>query len=166
MPQVLNAQERTQAFLKFLLFFVITVAVILFAVFFDFQMPTVQNKSLKEEVYIQRQQDANQERFANKMELTVALLDSMEKNPAMAPQLRPQFEVQVTELNALQENGTTTYAKMNSVIISKLIKINELYRNVADLNTKLIRIPQLEKELTECKDDLKSNKPAQTQVVY
>lgn len=165
MQQVLNTKERTQAFLKFLLFFVITMTVVLIAVYFDFRMPTVQNESLKEEVAMQRQQDANQERFANKMELAVALLDSMEKNPSVAPQLRPQFEVQVTELNALQENGTSTYAKMNTVIISKLIKINELYKNVADLNTRALRIPQLEKEIKDLKDDARSNGIPQTQIV-
>lgn len=165
MSQVLNIQDRTQAFLKFVLFFCITILVLMIAIFFDFNMPTVENRALKEEVYSQRQRDASQERFSNKMEMAVTLLDSIEKNPALAPQLRPQFEVQITELNALQENGASSYAKMNSVIIAKLIKVNELFKNAAEINARMGRIPELERQLQECKGDLKDASQSQTQIV-
>ncbi len=58
MQQVLNTNDRNTAFLKFLGFFVVTVVIVVVAVYFDYRLPTRENKVLLDEVNLQRQQDA------------------------------------------------------------------------------------------------------------
>ena len=63
MLQILNSTERNQAFLKFLLFFLITVSLIVWAVYFNVNMPRKENVILKSEVNATRQQESNQMLF-------------------------------------------------------------------------------------------------------
>jgi len=167
MQQVLNNHERTQTFIKFLLFFFITVLVVVFAVFFDFRMPSVENKLLKSEVYDQRQMAANQDRFSNKHQVVTALLDSIERHPENADQIRLEFTNRLTELNNLNtatESGMTTTGKLNTALINGFAKMNDLIKKNEDLTKKLKRIEDLETQLRECREKLKESSPAQ--VVY
>ena len=167
MQQVLNNHERTQTFIKFLLFFFITVLVVVFAVFFDFRMPSVENKRLKSEVYDQRQMAANQDRFSNKLAVVTALLDSIERNPETSDQIRLVFTPRLNELNELNtvtESGMTTTGKLNSSLINGLAKMNDLIKKNEELTKKLKRIEELETQLRECREKLKETSPAQ--VVY
>ena len=164
MQQVLNNHERTQTFIKFLLFFLITVLVIVFAVFFDFRMPTVENKRLKSEVYDQRQMAANQDRFANKLQVVTALLDSIERNPETSDQIRLAFTNQLTELNNLNtgaESVMTANGKVNNTLINGLAKMNDLIKKNEDLTKKLNRIGELETQLKDCRAKLNETSPAQ-----
>ena len=52
--KALNAKERNRAFLKFLLFFVFTLVLVVTAIYFDFKLP------LKENSYLQKQIDQHQ----------------------------------------------------------------------------------------------------------
>ena len=120
MQQVINGKERTQAYFKFLLFFVITVVVVVFAVFFDFYMPRKENKLLKEEVYIQRRQEANQQKFVDKMMRAMSLIDSMDKSTRDAQQLQPQVESLIQDMTVLKENSGALYGQLNSAIVKEM----------------------------------------------
>ena len=64
MAQVLNSRERTEAFLKFLIFFIVTVILIVAAIFFNFRMPVSENTMLLKERDIHSAQETNQRKFA------------------------------------------------------------------------------------------------------
>src|SRR5688572_22615928 len=104
MQQIINSKERTQAYFKFLLFFVITMIVVILAIFFDFYTPTRENKLLKDEVYLQRRQEANQQKFVEKMNRTAILLDSLNISKSNTAELQSQIRGQIEDLQKLQEN--------------------------------------------------------------
>lgn len=73
----LNAAERSQAFRNFLIFFIITVGVIIAAVFFSIQVPFKENDQLRAAASTAEKQRVSTELFADKMETTIKLLDSV-----------------------------------------------------------------------------------------
>jgi Type VI secretion system, TssO len=161
MQQVLNTTERSQTFWKFLLFFIITIAVILLAVYFDFKMPIVENKKLKAEIADQREVNAEQEKFAVRVERVSSLLDSMEKNPADAEVISTKVDAAITDLNSLaffQETGISSSARIYNKVVDKLSKVKELLKKINGLNQ---QNSKLKEDLQRYKDEL--DRPVQQQ---
>ena len=154
MQQVLNSQERNQAFVKFLLFFLITVVLILFAVFFNFKLPLRVNKMLQSEVDVQRIQDANQQKFVNRMQEAIVLLDSLDKKGINAEQINLQLNSKMAELAVLQQKDNTLYGKMNKVIVYRLTELQQNKKTIQDLSGNTARVVSLQAELDKCKEQL------------
>lgn len=153
MQQVLNSQERNQAFLKFLLFFVITVALIIGAVFFNYKLPLRENRMLQSEVEVQRVQDANQQKFVTRMEEAIVLLDSMEKKGANFQQIDLQLGSKMGELATLQQKDITAYGKMNKVIVDRLQQLKDNKKSMLEANINTGKLANLQSELDKCKDE-------------
>ncbi len=75
--EVLNKKERTSSFLIFLLFFIITVGIIVGAVYFDFYIPKKELAHLREENYKMQAEFSFQEQFAKKLEEVKKYTDSL-----------------------------------------------------------------------------------------
>ncbi|MEO6963634.1 MAG: type VI secretion system TssO, partial [Puia sp.] len=109
MQQILNSQERNQAFVKFLVFFLLTVILVVTAVFFNYRLPVRENKMLQDEVDVQRQQEANQQKFVNRMQEAIVLLDSLDANNTNLEQINLQLNGKIAELAVLQQKDNTLY---------------------------------------------------------
>jgi len=77
--QPLNAPERKKAFLNFLLFFVITVAVILVTLYFSMQVPLKDNDKLIKQTAIDNNEKLFMQEFEGKMQETTNLVESITK---------------------------------------------------------------------------------------
>lgn len=75
--EVLNKKERLSSFLFFLLFFSITIGIILAAVYFDFYIPKKELTELREENYKMQTEFNFQEKFAAKLEEAKIYTDSL-----------------------------------------------------------------------------------------
>ncbi|MCG8697642.1 MAG: type VI secretion system transmembrane protein TssO, partial [Bacteroidales bacterium] len=73
-----NTKERTQAKVRFLLFLVVTMALVIAAIFFDYQIPEKENKLLRTNMKKNNELLAAEEAFANQMRSVKGLLDSMD----------------------------------------------------------------------------------------
>jgi prophage DNA circulation protein len=76
----LNHAERTNAFLKFLLFFVITVVFIIIAVFFGTRIPLEENKKLKQQITAYEKQQLFAAKFSASMSNVQPLFDTLGKS--------------------------------------------------------------------------------------
>jgi len=148
MQQIINSKERTQAYFKFLLFFVITVIVVVAAIYFDFYTPSRENKLLKDEVYVQRRQEANQQKFVETMTRTIALLDSLNNSKNNPEQLRFQINAQIDNLRKLQENAGGLYDDLDKAVIENMLALIDRKKAITDL----------EGSIQKYKDDLESCK--------
>jgi hypothetical protein len=74
----LNQSERRKAFLSFLLFFLITIAVVLIAVFSSIRVPIAENEQLRKDRDLAENEMLFLQSFENKMQETMNLLDSFE----------------------------------------------------------------------------------------
>lgn len=153
MQQVLNSQERNQAFFKFLLFFLVTIILIIGAVYFNYRMPTRENEMLQSEVDVQRTQDVNQQKFVSRMQEATALLDSLEKKGTNFEQIDLQLNSKMQELSVLQQKDNTIYGKMNKVIIDRLAELQQSKRERREAALRLSRLADTEAELEKYKQE-------------
>ena len=77
----LNIQERQKAFQRFLLFFILTVAVIVTAIFFGVKIPYAENEKLQEQLSIVDKENRFREDFSRAMAEAQSLLDTVNMDP-------------------------------------------------------------------------------------
>ncbi len=154
MQQVLNSKERNEAFLKFLVFFLVTVILVILAIYFNFRLPVRENKMLQDEIETQRQQDMNQTKFVSKMQEAVVLLDSLGKGGPGADQVNLQLNGKLAEMAGLAQKDNNLYGKMDKAIVEKFSDLQLWKRNLLSLQEKADKIGTLEAELNTTKSQL------------
>jgi cell division protein FtsL len=147
MQTILNSKDRNQAFLKFLILFLVTVVLVVFAVYFDYRLPIRENKVFQEEISLQRQQDIDQQKFAAKMQEVIVLIDSMDKPGTNATNLASQFTGKLNDLNILQLKDNTAYGVIDKNITVKLSELYEEKKTIANLTEKANRYDAAEAEV-------------------
>lgn len=79
--EILNKKERLSAFGLFLILFLVTTGIFIYAVFFNYKLPLKENDVLKSENDKMKIQMEYQKKFSNEFEKIGKLIDSMQKNP-------------------------------------------------------------------------------------
>lgn len=153
MQQVLNSQERNQAFLKFLLFFLVTVVLIIAAIFFNYRLPIRENKMLQSEVDIQRTEDVNQQKFIGLMQDAIRLLDSMDKKGTNVAQIDLQVNSKLQELAALQQKDNSIYGQMDKMIIDKLGNLQQDKKILQDARDNTNKLSAAQSDLEKCQSE-------------
>lgn len=130
MQQVLNTQERNRAFLKFLAFFLVTVALVVAAVFFPFKVvPSEQNKKLLLESKRQDKSNDDEDKFVARMSTVNLLFDSLKK-PGIDYNLVDRSLVdELNELLKLQSNDNPLYDKLNKELVEKFAALKTERKN-------------------------------------
>jgi hypothetical protein len=164
MQQILNSKDRNEAFLKFLLLFVITVVLVVVAVYFDYRLPVSENKVLLDEVNVQRQQDVDQAKFAAKMAEVMVLLDSMDKPGANPAQLEQQLGGMLSDLNVLQLKENTAYGKIDKAVVDRLSELETRKKQMASLKDKADRTDAAENKVGQLNEQI--NMLQQTLATY
>lgn len=154
MLQVLNSKERNQAFLQFLLFFLITVMLAIGAVYFNFRVPEKENKLLREEVDMQRTESQNQQKFVSHMQQAKVLLDSMKKSQSDINLVDMQLTAKMNELLNLQQKDSSLYGKLNNAVVDAFLELQRNKKELIGLNEKAASVNELKAELTKCQEDL------------
>jgi DNA repair ATPase RecN len=155
MQQVLNSQERTQAFFKFLLFFVITLVLVIWAVFFNFsRLPLKESAVYRQELEAQRAQEVNQTTFVNKMKEAAILLDSLDKPGVNANIVSYAFDSKLSEVNQYQSTGNSLFAQMNKEIINRLTQAKEQKIRLKKLEVSSAGSGELQAALDKCKNEV------------
>jgi hypothetical protein len=153
MQQVLNSQERNQAFLKFLLFFLLTIVLVILAIFFNYRLPLRENKMLQSEVDVQRTQDVNQQKFVSLMQEAIVLLDSLDKKGTNTDQVNLLVNSKMQELAVVQQKDNTIYGKMDKMITDKLYDLQQAKKNLQDATNNLGKLSNAQSELDKCQQD-------------
>jgi len=156
MQKILNNEERNQAFLKFLLFFLITIVLVVSAIFFNYRLPSKENKLLSDEVDIQRQQETNQIKFVGRLDDVNQLLDSLRKYPANFDVLSAQIAGHLAELTDLQLKDNTPYGKLDKAIVGNVSELLDVRKELYPLLQANAKVSELQKELDQCKASLPS----------
>jgi type VI secretion system TssO-like protein len=127
MEHVTNAKVRNQAFWKFMIFFFVTVVIVVTAVYFDYRVPEKENAMLRERVKDFETRTYNQQQFLSTMEASKNLIDSMGK--LSQPDVLLERDI-VNSLEKLRQyKDSTLYAEMNKEIFIVLDDYNRLNTN-------------------------------------
>ncbi len=150
----LNTEERKKSFTSFLLFFIITVLLIIGAVFFGMQVPFKQNERMKAQVARQQQEQAFAESFSQKMNVTAGLLDSLNKAGTQTTIIDGLISNNIKEMNTslLTDSGANTQLFQNMVQSLNQLQIAKkglLASSGADQDA-----AKLQQELTQAKGEL------------
>ena len=144
MPTVLNHKERNRAFLKFLFFFIISVWLIVGAIYFDMRIPYKENDVLREQVTRYRNQSIAQEKFVSSMDQAKVLIDSLKQPGVNSMYLNQQVAAKLRELTDLQYKDSSMYSRMNKNVL-------DLYLRYQDATNKVVSMGDLPKQLEDYK---------------
>lgn len=107
----LNVSERNKAFRNFLIFFIITIAIIIAAVFFSVQVDAEENRQLKEKIAVAEKQRDFTEHFVDKMETTIKLLDSVNLPNVRSDVIDAAIDDNLKSMLAMTNNDTSAQLK-------------------------------------------------------
>lgn len=161
MAHVLNRQERNQAFLKFLFFFLLSTALIVAAIYFDIRIPTKDNEILREQVSRYKTQEMAQEKFVRSMDEAKQLVDSLSKPGANGVYLNQQVAGKIRELAELQYKDSSMFSRLNKnvidvflryqVAVNASVQMGDLPQQLADYKAKY---EQAQRDLDDTRRDL------------
>jgi hypothetical protein len=155
MEHVLNSPIRNHAFWKFLLFFCITVVIIVTAVFFDYDIPNKENQVLRAQVAHYQQDSGAQQEFIANMQDIKNLIDSMGKQDVDNGLLITKINDKLVKSNELQMQNKEVNGELNRLLLNVLLS----YKNIKNQSLRLQeadqQIQQLTTQLKTCSDNNK-----------
>lgn len=156
--RVLNKQERTVAFLWFLLFFVVSVGLFVLAVFFNYQVPAKENDDLRKQLTSFRQEQAFQGDFLQRMEKVKNNLDSINL-PNQNANYMDQVVAQdlVTMRNSIPKESVTHYGLYNN-IIQNLLSIQQGKQQMRGLQNAQQTIAELKEKIADLNRELETTR--------
>jgi hypothetical protein len=157
-----NSAERSKAFSNFLIFFIITIGVILTCVFFSFQVPLKESEQFRAERDTLLTQKDNREYFQQRMENTMSLLESVNSNKADAENIDANIGSSLSEMRQMiNDKMSISERTLYDKIISALSSWRSLQTGIRDISKDdkrqerlLDRIKQLELEVTLKQNEL------------
>ena len=165
----LNTEERRSSFFLFLFFLTITVVVVAVAAFFGLQVPSDQNKLMKQQITIYKANDDTLQKFARKVSETVADLDYISKAGAEnadftddkvsgnLDMLGKQYGVDTTSIRGKMFFNVIKSLLSLQAAEKTLRKNGDNQKTIDDLNTKLLNETTLAEGLQRDNDDLRSH---------
>lgn len=161
MQKPINTSERNSAFWKFFLFFVLTVAMVTTAVYFDFRLPHKENEILKGKAESMRLQNMEQEKITNSFIDTKKFIDSIDKPGVNIKYISDMVAQKLGDLNKLNVGDSSIQGKMNRVVTAVFFEYNALKgktTNVVESQTQVAELlsknAALLRDLEQAKRDL------------
>ncbi|WP_339702533.1 type VI secretion system TssO [uncultured Marixanthomonas sp.] len=155
-----NRKARRNSFLKFFLLFILTTAIIVVALFFDFNvMPFKENKVLRNQAVEIEKEIQFQEGFSKDIQLLRDMVDSLDIPGQNRAFLNSMLSSQIVKLQEKipVKDSTYRYDMYNNVIWSfaEIQKLKEELNSYSDVEE---RITEYKEELEKCRDELKEEK--------
>ena len=154
MDQVLNGKERNQAFVKFMVLFILSIAIIVYAVYFDFRVPQKDNHVLRERIQNYENQLYNQQQFTTLMESAKALIDSMNRLEKSNPLLDHKINDQLASIQTPSYLNTGIYATLNQDIFNLMYNYYNSSKQLLESKEYHQKYKGLQDELEQTKHDL------------
>lgn len=113
----LNTQDRQKAFTRFLIFFILTIIVIVTAVFFGIRIPYAENEKLQEKLAIVEKESRFRDDFSDGVAEAQSLLDTVNIDAQKSGLLDGRITQKIQELDAmLAKNEVTSKGLYNQMI--------------------------------------------------
>jgi hypothetical protein len=166
MPNVINAYERNQAFLKFMAFFLLTTISIVCAVYVDFRgLPQKRQKLLEEQFANQRSESQVQQQFVLQMEKAKILLDSLDKSGNDRLKLEAQLTGKLNDMQNIKLVDTSLNGKLNNTILESFLELQQLKKELGELRMLPAKVAELDAKLKDAESSLDEyrSRPQQVQ---
>lgn len=154
MVPALNNKERNKAFWKFILFFTISVVVIVMAVFVNFIVPSKENKILKEKAGKFQAHASAEEKFTAAIIETDKLLDSLDKPGVNEQYITQLINSKINEMTTLQNDNKDVAGKDDNVMLQVLLKYSQTKSKLSKLGNASQELEQYKRDLQTCRQEL------------
>ncbi len=115
-----NAAERGRAFTRFILFYVITTALIVGAVYFGVQVPFRQNAQLQAQLDVVQQEKDFNLRFADLMRRTKALIDTVNNAGPNIEVIDKKIADNIVELEKMLSHDSVSNKQLYDQVLQSL----------------------------------------------
>ncbi|HKH60765.1 MAG TPA: type VI secretion system TssO [Flavitalea sp.] len=166
MPNVINAYERNQAFIKFMAFFLLTIISIVCAVYVDFRgLPQKRQKLLDEQFANQRSESQVQQQFVLQMEKAKILLDSLEKSGKDRLKVEAALAGKLNDMQNIKLIDTSLNGKLNNTILESFLELQQLKKELGELRMLPAKLADLDAKLKDAENSLDEyrSRPQQVQ---
>jgi len=150
----LNTEERKKSFTSFLLFFLVTVILIIGAVYFGMQIPFKQNERLKAQVAHYQQEQAFADNFSQQMNETTILLDSVNKNGTQATIVDGLISNNIKSLNASILTDSSANKELYQNMVQTLNQLQLAKTGLRNSSGNDQDAAKLQQELSQAKSEL------------
>ncbi|WP_019668323.1 type VI secretion system TssO [Eudoraea adriatica] len=150
-----NSKERSGSFLKFFVLFVITVAMILVAVYFNFEIPEKENKLLREQVKVIKEDMEYQSDFFAEMQILKGMIDSLKVPGQNTSYQNTLISTKIVDLekNVPPKSSSHVY-DMHMAIIQLYIELQTATDKLQSLRDAEGTIAEYKEFYENCRDDL------------
>ena len=145
---ILNKKERFNAFMLFLVMFLITTGVLITAIYFNFKLPIKENEVLKMENDKLNMQFSFNKLFSGKVEEINKLVDSLDASPDSFQFIEQSINYELVQLQEKIPNDTIVDSRLYQNVILT-------YKTYVTTKKKLLEINDSKKEITKLTQDLK-----------
>jgi hypothetical protein len=156
MEQIINAKLRNQAFWKFLILFLVTIAIIVGAAYFPIHIPFKNNRQLNGKVSNYEQQVFNQKEFMISADQIKTLIDSLGTNDGNDALLERNIADKLTGLSKKIESlpgADTIYASTNQSTVNLFHDYLESKQQLMQSKKAQEQIENLTEQLQNCQTD-------------
>ncbi len=153
-----NKSERKSAFLRFLLFFIITVSLIVLAVYFGTRVPVKENNKLREKLEAYEMQDKTRDEIMAKIKIAYSLLDTVNIAGLHTDIIDGRISQTIKEIDAAVSKVETGNKSMYEKIIKALNDRQydkKMLRSTADFDERLVEKDRLIEQITKNRDSWK-----------
>jgi hypothetical protein len=154
MAQAINLKEHNAAFTKFLIFFLVTVAMVTGALYFDFSTPKRELEILRERSDLLRDQNLAQENYKRTLMETIAVIDRLDSSTSKAivsSELEPKIAILK---NAAKVDDSTSAKNLNEIVTNLVIKYKNARFDFEDSKGFQEELRKKELQIVELKDAL------------
>lgn len=116
----INTQERRKSFQRFLLFFIITVAIMATTLFFGIKIPYAENDKIREQLTQMENENHFRDNFSSGMAETLALLDTVNLDAAKSGLIDGRITQKLQDLDAMVNKQELTSKTIYTQIIKAL----------------------------------------------
>jgi hypothetical protein len=142
-----NQAERKKAFLNFLLFFIITIAVIIVTVFFSMQVPFAENKKMKKDIADYQNEQKFMVQFSGKLTDLQTLIDTLQTPNIQTDLIESKITLAIGDLQAFKEKSMPGSDNIYAKIIDALSKLKSANISLVNLRSQSPDIGKLQTDM-------------------
>ena len=154
MNHIINAKERNYAFVLFIVSFIITVGLIVGAVYFNTLIPGNENDVLRKKIAAFESQVYEQQQFIQALEGAINLNDSLTKLGTVYPLVDREITEHLTIMNHANHKTGNLYGQLNTEIFNFVVAYTDMNKKLLNLNKEMEEIETIKNDLSRVKGEL------------
>lgn len=154
MEHIINAKERNYAFVIFIVSFIITVAIIIGAVYFNTLIPGNENDILRKKIADIENQEIEQKQFIAAMKGVKTLNDSLINLGVVDPWVERGIVDHLRTMDHPQHKEGNLYGPLNTDIFNFVYEYTEMNKKLLNLSKEREEIESLKNDLSRLKGEL------------